>query len=402
MQRIWACLICLATAYGGMAFAAESQEPTSGADRQEPTLVVQMDENRGSWTSDASPQKKGGQNLVYYSIGYYASRWGVTVLGSHGDTAYINNDISKGDFHHNGMMDSIISAYYLRPSLLGLDVRFGLDLNVPTGRPSFNNGDLGAMMLDGVSKDLNLATSFGRGLNIAPNIILSRSFEHSSIGLGLRYEMMGEYDPTSEVPDDNLKPGDMVMLMGVWQYAISARDMLITDLVSTMSGRDQQGGAEVFKKGNTYDITVRYVKAGSSLRVTYAFAVGLQDKNKTLGTGGGLATEDRNTNNNRIEGFINTGYAFGNRMMLNNIFGYKKFDANGYSSGDQLYDAGYDKIYAGGGVTYTFSESSYVKLDVRAFQIYNGADAMEPSSTVYRGANIDIGFVYLLGGGKGQ
>lgn len=402
MQRLAWCLICLMTAYGGMAFAEEPQEPAPApaADRQDAKLVVQMDENRGSWTSDASPKKKGGQNLVYYSIGYYATQWGATLLGSHSDITYINGDSSKGDFHHVGMMDSVVSVYYMRPSLLGMDVRVGLDLNVPTGYSSFSTSDLGAMMLDGVSKDLNLATSFGRGLNIAPNLILSKSFENSSAGLGLRYEVMGEYDPTSEVPNDNLKPGDMLMVMGLWQYAVSEKDMLMVDAVTTFSGRDQQGGGDVFKKGNTYDVTMRYVKAGSSLRVTYTLAMGLQDKNKILGAGGGLTTEDMNTNNNRIEAYINTGYAFSARLMLNNILGYKKYLANGYSYGDQLYDAGYDKIYAGGGLNFTFSESSYVKLDIRAFQIQNGADTLESSSAVYRGINVDLGCVYLFGGKK--
>ena len=400
MQRAWTCLICLAFVYGGSSFAAETQETAPAAERQEAKIVVQADENRGSWTSDASPKKKGGQNLAYYSVGYYAARWGVTVLGSFADTSYINNDSSKGDFSYTGIMDSTVSTYYMRPSLFGLDVRLGLDLNVPTGHPSFSSGDLGAMMLDGVSKDLNMATSFGRGLNFAPNLILSKTFDSSSVGLGLRYEVMGEYDPTTEVPSDNIKPGDMLMVMGLWQYAVTGKDMLIADLVGTFSGRDQQGGADVFKKGNTYDLTVRYVKAGTALRITYALAMGLQDKNKSVGAGGGLATEDLNTNNNRIEAFINTGYAFNNRLIVNNILGYKKYDANGYHPGDTLYDAGYDKIYAGGGMNYTFSESSYVKVDIRAFQIQNGADTMEPVSAIYQGVNIDLGFVYLFGGGK--
>lgn len=356
-----------------------------------------MNENRGSWTSDASPTKKGGQNLVYYSVGYYAEQWGVTVLGSQGDTTYINNDPARGDFNYAGSMDGIVSIYYVRPSLLGVDVRTGLDLNVPTGHPAFSNAALGAMMLDGVSKDLNMATSFGRGLNIAPNIILSKPIGNSSLGLGLRYETMGEYDPTSDVSNDSYKPGDMLMLMGLWQYAVSERDMLLMDLVSTFSGRDQQGGAEVFKKGNTYDCTLRYIKAGSSMRVTYVLSAGLQEKNKTLGAGGGLTTEDRNTNNNRIEAFINTGYVLSNRLMINNILGYKKYDANGYSFGEQLYDAGYGKIYAGGGVTCTFSQNSYVKFDIRTFQIWNGGDAMESSSSTYRGVNVDLGFYYSFG-----
>ncbi len=398
MRRAAACLVVLVSVFCGMSLAAEPQEPVQS--QQKSKVVVQMDENRGSWTSDTLPKKKGGQNLAYYSIGYYASQWGVTVLGSHGDTTYINSDSSKGDFHYAGMMDSIISAYYMRPSIFGMDVRLGLDLNVPTGHPSFSNRELKALMLDGVSKDLNMATSFGRGLNIAPNLILSKSFNNSSVGLGLRYEVMGEYDPTSEVSGDNLKPGDVLMVMGLWQYAVEDRGMLITDAIATFSGRDQQGGADVFKKGNTYDITVRYVKAGNALRITYALAVGLQDKNKTLGSGGGLATEDRNTNNNRVEVFINTGYIFNNRLAINNILGYKKYNANGYSFGDQLYDAGYDKIYAGGGVTYTFSGNSYVRLDIRSFQIRNGADTLEPTFAVYRGVNVDLGFVYVFGGGK--
>lgn len=398
MQRIFAYLTCLALVCVGRAFAAEPESPAKTDNQQNAKLVVQMNENRGSWTSDASPTKKGGQNLVYYSVGYYAEQWGMTVLGSNADTTYVNNDPARGDFNFAGSMDSTASIYYMRPSIVGVDVRAGLDLNVPTGHPTFSNDALGAMMLDGVSKDLNMATSFGRGLNVAPNIILSKPIGNSSFGLGLRYETMGEYDPTRDVPNDAYKPGDMIMVMGLMQYALSGQNLLLMDLVSTFSARDQQGGAEVFKKGNTYDFTLRYIKIGTSMRVTYVLSAGVQDKNKILGAGGGLTTEDRNTNNNRTEVFINTGYVLSNRLIINNILGYKKYNANGYSLGDQLYDAGYDKIYAGGGLNYTFSESSYVKLDMRVFQIKNGADTMEPSSAVYRGVNLDLGFVYLFGG----
>lgn len=372
------------------AHAGEQPEP------QPSQVIFQINENYGSWTSDANPKKEGGQNLAYLNFTYMTDSYGVTLLGSHSDTTYTYNDPSKTDFQLSTLMDSTLSTYYVPPKLLDLSVRLGVDFNLPTGHASFTNGELSSLMIDGVSKDLITMPSFGKGFNIAPNLIVSHPLGNSVLGLGVRYEVTGEYNPASEVSDKTYDPGDSLTVFGSMQYNITPHDQLVVDLSTMLSTRDKQGGMEVMKQGTAYNLGLRYVQTSDTIKMTYATTYGWQEKNQTYDAGG-MTTEDRNTNNNRYELLVTGAYIYSAEFMLNGTAGYKNTIANGWDSADPLYDAGYAKGYVGAGGTYAISNNKFVTFDLKGFQVWNGKDSLEPDAAIYRGFNVDIGFVYSWG-----
>lgn len=387
-------LALCAIAVSGAAYADEA--PPAPEAPPPDRLILQINENRGMWKSDSSPVKKGGQNLLYFSAGYYAQAWGLTALGSFADTNYVYGDPAKNDFRLIALGDVTLSGYRLMPQKWGLDLRLGLDLNLPTGHPSFTNAEMQTLFLDGVTRDLVMMPAFGKGFNIAPNLVVSETFANGSVaGAGLRYEFSGQYDPTRDIAGDGYDPGDVLMLMGSVQHKLTEKDAVLFDLAITLSSRDKQGGAEVFKQGDSYDLTLRYIRATPVMRVTYGVNYGFQENNQSVGTGG-ITTENRNSNNNKLDLFINTGYLLAANTMLNGIFGHKIIYKNGYASGDALYDAGYRKIYFGGGFSYVVSEKLFFTVDARGYQITNEADTLEVSTASYRGVNIDLGLVYTF------
>jgi len=359
--------------------------------------VLQLNENRSAFTSNSVPAKDGGQNLLYFSLGYMAPNYGVVLMGSHADTAYLyNNPGTKDDFHLYSLMDSTLSSYYLLPETAGFFVRMGMDFNLPTGHSSFSTNELNSILVDNVSKDLLIVPSFGKGLNLAPNVVASKTFGPIMAGLGARYEITGEYNPASDVANKKYDPGDTFTLFGSLQYAISEKEMAMFDLSSVFSSRDQQGGAEVFKQGTAYTLGARYIKTYETTRITYGLTYGWQDKNQSF-DGGGVTTEDRNTNNDRWELLISGLRMLSQRMMMNGLIGYKNIYANRYDGANALYDAGYQKLYFGGGPVYVISDVMSVTGDVKLFQVVNGRDTLEPHSATYRGWTMDIGFVYTWG-----
>lgn len=359
-------------------------------------MVFQLAENRGMWYSDSSPKKEGGQNLIYFSLAYLNPVYGVTLLGSHADTTYIYNGGRVNDFHLGTMLDTTISGFYKFGKVKGLGIRAGLDINLPTGTNGFSNKELGALFLDRVGQDLNRVSSFGKGLDFAPNLVTTKSLNKVTIGLGVRYEMQGEYDPTKDIDGDDYDPGDLLMLIGTGLYRPEEGSIVMVDVASVMSTRDRQGGKDVFKQGAINSLEVRYIKKYELFRATYFASYSMQEKNQILSGGGGVTSEDRNSNSNLYQFFVNINYPISNRININGIFGYKMVMANGYSAGNPLHDGGYTKLNLGGGASFVLSDSFFWTADMRFYQISNKADALEPKTTAYNGVNVDIGFVYTF------
>lgn len=396
-MRVTVAFLCLLLSTSGTAFSEEANVTKN---------VFQINANSGTWSGDSSPGKKGGQNLVYFSLAHLKSRYGVTFLGSYAETSFLYNGAKTSDFHLGTLLDSTLSGFYKMDLVGGLSIRGGLDLILPTGHSNMTNQELGALLLDRAALDLNLVSSYGKGLSIAPNLVISKSISSVVLGFGLRYERTGKYDPTSEVSGDDYDPGDLLTFIMSSQYSPSSSMLIMVDLATTMSGRDEQAGQDVFKLGTIYSLDVRMVRQYELFRATYSISYSTQEKNQSLGIGG-ITTEDRNSNTNFYQLFVNISYPFINVIKINGILGYKNVLGNGYGSNDALYDAGYSKIYFGGGATFTVSKKLFWSVDLRYFQLNNGADfsdmsdlsdPLNPKSVNYSGFNLDIGLVYTFGG----
>ena len=363
----------------------------------EAKMVFQLNENHGIWYNDSSPKIEGSQNYIYFSLAYRNPGYGVTLLGSHADTTYIYNGGRPNNFHLTTILDTTISGFYKFENIKGLGVRAGLDINLPTGTHGFSNKELSTLFLDRVTQDLNIVTSFGKGLDFAPNLVTTKALSKVTVGLGVRYEMQGEYDPTKDIAGDDYDPGDLLMLIGTGLYRPDEEgSILMVDIASVMSTRDRQGGKDVFKQGAVNSLEVRYIKKYELFRATYFASYSIQEKNQILSGGGGVTSEDRNSNSNLYQFFVNLSYPMSNRINVNGIVGYKMVMANGYSAGHTLYDGGYTKLNMGGGASFILSDRFFWTADMRFYQISNEADALEPATAAYNGINVDIGFVYTF------
>ena len=364
------------------------------AGAQEEKIVLQVNENSSIWSGDSSPKKEGSQNLVYFSVAYIKKNYGVTLLGAYANTTYKYNGGQAEDFSLSSLTDTTLSSYY-KFNRGGLNIRAGLDFNLPTGNAGFTDSQFGALFTDNFVQDLNVVNFFGGGLDIAPNFVISKSLANLTVGFGMRYELTGKYDPTTETAGDDYDPGDLLTFIGSGMLRPNDRSLIVTDLRATLSTRDRRGGEDYFKQGNVYNLDLRYVRKYDSFRATLFGSYGMQEKNQKSGaTAGTLTTENRNTNNNKYELYTHIFYNFTSVVGISGILGYKNVMSND-ATGD-LRDAGYNKVYLGGGGTFTLSDILFWTAELRYFQIDNGADAQESQSTKYTGFNFDIGLVYTF------
>ncbi len=382
-------IMCIFLAIGT---AASAQEKAPSR-----RIVFQLNDNRGGWADNLNPKKEGRLNLLYFSLGYISPTYGLTMLGSQANADYIyNGGNPSGDFHISTLLDSTLSGYYLFKNIAGFDLRTGLDLNLPTGNASFDTAELNTLFTDNVTQELNLVTSFGKGLNVAPNMVLSRVFMQRLVaGFGVRYEVTGEYDPTRDTPDDDYNPGDNLTLIASLQYLLNKKTIFFFDINSSYATRDKQNREEVFKTGDSHNFNLRAIRIFEAFRATLSAAYGLQGKNQSLGAGG-ITTEDRNSNNNNYEFFLNVNFPYTNKIHFSGIAGYKNLLENGYTSDNSLFDGGYRKVYAGSGISYKLKKQLTLSANLRLFQIENKKDAVETADARYRGFNMDLGLIYSL------
>ncbi|MBI3793838.1 MAG: hypothetical protein HY280_03795 [Nitrospinae bacterium] len=356
--------------------------------------ILQLNDNGAYYSNDLSPRKSGGQNLAYSSLAYVTKDWGITLLGSYADTTYnYGNPGITNDFHLASFLDSSVSTYYKLPKLAYFETRLGVDANLPTGHAGLSNREVSSLFVDNVIRELVPVPSFGRGLNIIPNVVVSADVGKLSTGLGIRYEITGAYNPTPDVPNSTYDPGDTATYFASMLYNHSERAQTLLDLSAIFSTRDKQGGKEVFLQGTAYSANWHFIRTFEVTRLTFGASYGWQEKNQSY-DGAKMTTEDSNTNGNTWEGQIIGLRQISKTFYLNGSAGLKTVVANGYDKADALYDPGYQKVYVGCGFTKSVSTKLSWTVNLNLFQLWNGTDWLEPVAAVYRGGSADVGFVY--------
>ncbi len=374
-----------------MPFVHAQEEPSS-------KFVFQLNENVGVWSGSSSPKKEGGLNFTYFSLGYIRPNWGVMALSSWADISYVGNGGTSGDLNKTSFLDSSLIGHYVFKNVSGFDIRTGLDINLPTGYTNYKEDEYNAVAAfsDNFYKDINIATSLGAGLNWAPNVVISRIFmKRMVVGMGGRYERTGEYDISTST--QNYDPGDLLTFIASLQLMLNKSSLLFFDTSATYASRDTQNGTEISKAGDTYRFSLKYIRSFERIRAALGASFGIQMKNQQYESATSqIVSEESNSNNNDYAIFLNLNYMRSKKLIFNGIAGYKNVIENGYGADDAYYDAGYSKVYGGGGVTYIFSKRLFFSADLRGFQLANRADASEATDTAYRGFNLDVGFVYTL------
>jgi hypothetical protein len=277
-----------------------------------------------------------------------------------------------------GFTDTTVSGYY-RLHLGDTELRFGLDMDLPTGVSRLSNRDLPAIQ----DEDLVALQRFGEGFDVNPTLIVYHSFGDWGIGAGVGYLLTGEYDPTKDIPNDDFNPGDELTVSVLGDVFLGDVWRLLVRAAYVHFGTDERGGIETFRENPQVDVTATLEWrpepwwAVLTLRDIYRF------KADRLNAAGQLTEEPENSWGNEIRAGAVLGYIINDVWTVRGILDFRYVAANDYASSDPLYDGGRFKVAVGPGVTWTLSRTFDIDASIRGFYL----DA-ERSPSFPLGANI--------------
>jgi hypothetical protein len=341
-----------------------------------------------AWSADqSSRQGDGFEVLVPLGIAFDTPTWGVGARGSFGTTQH--DLVGAPSASISGFTDTTLSGYY-RWRVSGTDIRFGLDLDLPTGVSRIKTRDLPAIQ----DEDLVALQRFGEGWDVNPTVIVYRSFGDWGLGGGIGYLWAGEYDPTEEIANDDFDPGDELSVNLLGDVFIGDVWRLIGRVGYTRYTEDERGGFEVFREGDELDIGVSLEWrpepwwAVVTVRDIYRF------KAERINAAGQLTEEPENSNGNEIRGTVTVGYIIDDVLTVRGILDFRYVAANDYATTDALYDGGRFKIAIGPGVTWTFSRTFALDASVRYFYLDAERSPTFPLGASINGVHADMRVVY--------
>jgi hypothetical protein len=335
----------------------------------------------------------GDQLVVPLTVTANTGNWDVGVR-----TAFINstfNGVLLLDGQKIGTRKGSVStqsdtslslAYNLKQS--DFPVRFNLDFNLPTGKATLA-GDQKNAIMDG---SLVQQTRFGEGFNIAPGVSVSHAFGSKDVvGLGVSYILKGQFDPNSDVVNDEIKPGNETVATLQYQH-IDSNWLASGGLIYTGYGTTQRGGQDYYRSGDRLDanLTAAFVPFDGH-RVQLSGRYFTQTPNTVANfLSGDLVKESANSNGNGTSLGLDWSIATDPQQKgrVHALVDYLNVQANSYDRINDLYNAGRDKVSVGVGYDYSFSPTTSASVQAKYFQVVDKATPITQQDIRSNGLNV--------------
>lgn len=341
-----------------------------------------------AWSADkSSGQGDGFEVLVPLGIFYDTPTWGVSARGSFGTTQHDLDAAPSASI--TGFTDTTLSGYY-RLRVSGTEVRFGLDLDLPTGVSHIKTRDLPAIQ----DEDLVALQRFGEGFDVNPTVIVYRSFGDWGLGGGVGYLWTGEYDPTKDIPSDDFDPGDELSLSVLGDVFLGDVWRLVGRVAYTHFTRDDRGGFEVFREGDELDLGATLEWRPEPWWATVTVRDIVRFKAERLNAAGQLGDEPQNSRGNEIRGAVTVGYIIDDVWTVRGTADVRYVAANDYATSDLLHDGGRFKVVVGPGVTWTLSRTFALDASVRWFYLDAERSPVFPTGATIHGVHADLRVTY--------
>jgi hypothetical protein len=357
----------------------------AAADQWTLTSGVHLD----AWSANnSSGQGTGYELLVPLGIFYDTPTWGLSARGSVGTSQHDLDAAPNASM--TGFTDTTVSGYYRLRLSGGTDIRFGLDMDLPTGVSRLKTRDLPAIQ----DEDLVALQRFGEGFDVNPTVIVYHNFGDWGLGGGIGYLFSGEYDPTENIPNDDFDPGDELSVSALGDVFLGDVWRLIGRATYTHFTTDERGGIEVFREGDEIDLGVSLEWrpepwwAVASVRDIYHF------KSDRINAAGQVAEESKNSLGNEIRAGVTVGYIIDDAWTVRGMVDFRYVAANDYASNNVLYDGGRFKIAVGPGVTWTLSRTFALDASVRWFYLDAERSPTFPLGATINGVHADMRVTY--------
>lgn len=322
------------------------------------------------WDSD----HRNGYQLMYpISFGYWHPQYSIGVY-----TSYVQaNDVDT--FTDT----SVYLSYKDEREKYTLD--YTLTLNVPTGKSALNWNE----RFSRITEDLVSVEQFGKGWQFTPGIAVTwKTSREETWTVGTSYTFSQSYDPTSDIPNDDISPGGE---WGKWLRYQNANDdrQFVAELLNTSYGRTKLDSGDSYSQNDSWKLRTAYNKVLSPTENLMFYYWLEQDNPSNVPLGNNLVhyfgTMYKRKLNEKSDLRLMADVMTTNESRYLGMYSYYDYygrPAYGAESVD-----GRTKYTFGVGYDHRISPQSYLNLDIEYFMMQDGASTRGIPATDYTGWN---------------
>ena len=265
-------------------------------------------------------------------------------------------------------------------------VDYNLGINIPTGKTKLSSYERNARM----DEDLVRFAEFGEGWNFTPGIAVTRRIggDKDLLTVGTSYSFKGAYDPTSDIDDDKLNPGNEWQKYLRWQHA-EEKWQLVGEVLHTSSAESKIADGTAFDTGAVWETRLTYNRNLSKDQALMLYYWYYHENNEII-------------LNKRVE--ESPVHYFGTEWKKHLS---KKTDlrlaadimiANGirYSSLTDSYVDDRKKVTFGIGYDLKMDDRNKLSLDIQHFSMHDGKNSNGDEAREYRGFNFLTSFYHTF------
>lgn len=345
-------------------------------------------------SDDNTPEMSGHEITIPFGLGYKGEQVSLSVESAYSQAFVVPGN--EPDAKLAGFTDTLVSLTYTHAfSTQPMAFTLGLNVNLPTGKEHLNETETIAEW--GESNDLFEVDNFGEGLNVSVSLGLMRQFNDLTVAIHGAYIYNSEYDPTRDIPDDSLDPGEQFFAVGMLDW--KAASWLQLNLYSSYAyfGIDKTEGKESFRQGQQVVIGSNVNMGRKPLFVFFGLQSTLPGKNEIL-IDNALEKEAENSNGRDIFVLLACTYQFPKGLNIR-----LQGDIRYYGE-SPLIDSQTGKPFSGKRLRYavgpgfTYAINPHLSLNglMKVFALEQRQDVFAKRDVTFQGINFDFGVRYTL------
>lgn len=266
---------------------------------------------------------------------------------------------------------------------------YSLAFNIPTGKSALNASERRSR----ITEDLVSVEQFGKGWQVTPGVAISwNTSEYEKWTVGTTYTFSESYDPTSDLPNDDISPG------GEWGKFLryqNARDewQLVMELMHTSYGSTDVDNGSSYREDDSWLYRMAYNKVLSPTQslMFYYWLERQSQQSVPFETDDayvhyfGTMWKKKLTPQSDLRVMFDVMTTDGRRYM-------GLYDTAGGYAAEEV--DGRTKYTVGIGYDYRFNENSWLNFDVHYFHMRDGTSTAGYPSATYDGWNVYL--VYYI------
>ncbi|MBN1931793.1 MAG: hypothetical protein JW786_09325 [Desulfobacterales bacterium] len=296
-------------------------------------------------------------------------------------------NLQPEDVSLKDVIDTKINFSYELLDKFPIDILFGLDFNLPTGRTQLRTKEL-ALILD---PDLVSIHRFGEGFNINPTATFVKEWENWAAGMGVGYVWRGEYDYSSEINDYD--PGDIFSLTGEIDYRFSPAWETRFFAEYAHYSKDQVDDVDFYHEGELLLIGVGFEYEQTTWDTALTLRSLFRDKSKLQSETLKLLTENQNSHGDEwIADFV-FRYFVNPETTFKSALQFLWIEENDYDYDHSLFIGKKEKVTLELAVSRYFNPYFEAELNLKGFILEAEKNPFHPDGDYdYKGISIGANF----------